>query len=258
MKSSRKVKFNRWQKILQVSKFISVLDRLSTSLNAIKPFATPPTDEPTLEVAEFPGSSERDLSPHTNFLNHLYVYPLSLSFESQKVFSRARNLAVTVEVRNSDELDSRPLEVINLNSLHQLTRTSSTFILVHLPSAWSVWSPFRCSAFMPGTSSQHVTDVVRRDQDSTSCAHHATASFAVLVLSHLLWHQEEGIGKLAGKSSGLCMAAVVEQRKVEYWWAKFAGGCFTSSRLPVDSTIGVRQRGEWEFQLWFVFVEFDT
>lgn len=66
----------------------------------------------TLEVTEFPGSSERDLCPYTTYLNHLYVYPLSLSFESQKIFSRARNIAVTVEVRTSDDLESKPLEVI--------------------------------------------------------------------------------------------------------------------------------------------------
>lgn len=86
-------------------------DCLTTSLNAIKPFPTPPVDEPTLEVTEFPGSSERDLCPYTSYLNHLYLYPLSLSFESQKIFSRARNLAVTVEIRSSDDVDAKALEV---------------------------------------------------------------------------------------------------------------------------------------------------
>jgi dedicator of cytokinesis protein 9/10/11 len=64
-----------------------------------------------LEIAEFPSTSERDLNPYTTFLNHLYVYPLSLSFESQKIFSRARNIAVTVEVKTSDDLETKPLEV---------------------------------------------------------------------------------------------------------------------------------------------------
>lgn len=62
-------------------------------------------------MSEFSGSSERDLNPYTTFLNHLYVYPLSLAFECQKIFSRARNIAVTVEVRNSDDLDAKALEV---------------------------------------------------------------------------------------------------------------------------------------------------
>lgn len=90
---------------------ISIADCLTTSLNAIKPFPSPPVDVPTFEVSEFSGSSERDLNPYTTFLNHLYVYPLSLAFECQKIFSRARNIAVTVEVRNSDELDAKSLEV---------------------------------------------------------------------------------------------------------------------------------------------------
>jgi dedicator of cytokinesis protein 9/10/11 len=84
---------------------------LTPSLLAIKPFSNPPQEESTFEIAEFQGSSERDLHPYTTFLNHLYVYPISLSFESQKIFSRARNIAVTVEVRVSDDLESKPLEV---------------------------------------------------------------------------------------------------------------------------------------------------
>lgn len=91
--------------------FNSILDCLTTSLNAIKPFPTPTIEEPTVEVSELFGASERDLNPHTTYLNHLFVYPLSLNFESQKVFSRARNIAVTVEVRNCDDLDAKPLEV---------------------------------------------------------------------------------------------------------------------------------------------------
>lgn len=91
--------------------FNPILDCLTTSLNAIKPFPTPTIEEPTVEVSELFGASERDFNPHTNYLNHLFVYPLSLSFESQKMFSRARNIAVTVEVRNCDDLDTKPLEV---------------------------------------------------------------------------------------------------------------------------------------------------
>lgn len=88
-----------------------ILDRITTSLIPIKPFDITSSEEPTFEVSEFPGTSERDLNPYVNYLNHLYIYPHSLSFESQKIFSRARNIAVTVEVRMNDEPDSKPLEV---------------------------------------------------------------------------------------------------------------------------------------------------
>ena len=128
------------------------LDCLTTSLNAIKPFPSPPIDEPTLEVAEFPGSSERDLSPYVTFLNHLYIYPLSLSFESQKIFSRARNIAVTVEVRNSDEIDAKPLEVSLRNTKMKISYHYNLF-LVHLSTTRSKGSTFCDSTFMPRPSS---------------------------------------------------------------------------------------------------------
>lgn len=34
--------------------------------------------------------------PHTNFFNLLYVYPLSLKYDGQKTFSKARNIVCTV------------------------------------------------------------------------------------------------------------------------------------------------------------------
>ena len=86
-------------------------DSLTTTLTSIKPFPLPPAETPTLEIAEFPGTFERDLFPHTVFINHLFIYPISLNFESQKVFSRARNIAVTVELRSSDAADAKPIEV---------------------------------------------------------------------------------------------------------------------------------------------------
>ena len=77
----------------------------------------PPAEAPTLEIAEFSGNCERDIHPHTIFINHLFIYPISLNFESQKVFSRARNLAVTIEVRGNDTADAKPIEVSHFNIL---------------------------------------------------------------------------------------------------------------------------------------------
>ena len=89
-----------------------LLDCLTTTLAPIKPFPQPPTEEPTIETTEFPGTSERDLYPFTTFVNHLFLYPQSLSFESQKLFSRARNIAVLIELRSGDCDDAKPIEVI--------------------------------------------------------------------------------------------------------------------------------------------------
>lgn len=82
---------------------------LTTTLAPLKPFPLPPTSEPTLEVVEFEGSSEKDVHPFTTFINHLYVYPKSLNFDMQKNFTRARNIACRVELRDSDEDGAEPL-----------------------------------------------------------------------------------------------------------------------------------------------------
>ena len=88
---------------------VSVVDSLTTSLSPLKPFPLPPTNEPTVEVMEFEGMSEKDVHPYTTFLNHLYVYPQSLSFDTQRSFTRARNIACVVELRDSDCEGAQPL-----------------------------------------------------------------------------------------------------------------------------------------------------
>lgn len=99
-------------KYFLITQFVLYTDSLTTTLTSIKPFPLPPVEPPTLEIAEFSGNCERDIHPYTVFINHLFIYPISLNFESQKVFSRARNLAVTIELRSSDAADAKPIEVI--------------------------------------------------------------------------------------------------------------------------------------------------
>ncbi|XP_076270905.1 dedicator of cytokinesis protein Ziz isoform X1 [Rhynchophorus ferrugineus] len=85
---------------------------LTTSLSPLKPFPLPPTNEPSLEITEFEGNFEKDVHPYTTFVNHLYVYPLSLNFDTQKVFTRARNIACIVELRDSDNEEAKGLPCI--------------------------------------------------------------------------------------------------------------------------------------------------
>ena len=85
------------------------LDTLTTTLAPLKPFPLDPPHEPTIEVIEFEGSS--DVHPYTTFINHLYVYPHMLNFDTQKMFTRARNIACIVELRDSDEENSSGLRV---------------------------------------------------------------------------------------------------------------------------------------------------
>lgn len=85
---------------------------LTTSLKPLSPFPMPPTAEPTIELNEFlGGQSEREAHPFATFLNHLFIYPTSLLFDSQKSFSRARNIAVMVELKDCDLENSKSIAV---------------------------------------------------------------------------------------------------------------------------------------------------
>lgn len=85
------------------------LDILTTCLTAVKPFPIPPSrDHPIIEIAELYPDSQ----PQTAYINHMYVYPLSLAFDAQKNFPRARNITCMVQVFNSDEANSKPIKVI--------------------------------------------------------------------------------------------------------------------------------------------------
>ncbi|XP_066496355.1 dedicator of cytokinesis protein 11 isoform X2 [Tiliqua scincoides] len=63
-----------------------------------------------VEVEEFVPEIAKYCCPFTIYKNQLYVYPLHLKYDSQKTFAKARNIAVRVEFRDSDEGDSRPLK----------------------------------------------------------------------------------------------------------------------------------------------------
>ncbi|CAG0914598.1 unnamed protein product [Notodromas monacha] len=82
---------------------------LTSSLMPVIPFPIPATHPMTLEVQEFPSSRVEQSSPHLSFFNMLYVYPLSLKYDGQKTFSRARNIACSVQLKNSDAEDAQPL-----------------------------------------------------------------------------------------------------------------------------------------------------
>lgn len=85
----------------------------------VKPFSLPPVEGPTIEVTEFSGNNENEIHPYSVFENHLFIYPISLNFETQKIFSRARNIALTLELRDTDTSDAKPLMVILILLQHK-------------------------------------------------------------------------------------------------------------------------------------------
>nr|XP_056718161.1 dedicator of cytokinesis protein 9 isoform X3 [Euleptes europaea] len=66
----------------------------------------------TFEVEEFLPCIPKHTQPFTIYNNHLYVYPKHLKYDSQKSFAKARNIAVCIEFKDSDEEDSLPLKCI--------------------------------------------------------------------------------------------------------------------------------------------------
>ena len=65
-----------------------------------------------MEIAEFPSTHVEDAYPYMSYVNHLYVYPRNLKYDTQKTFNRARNIACVVELRDSDAKDAQPLKVL--------------------------------------------------------------------------------------------------------------------------------------------------
>ncbi|XP_055735377.1 dedicator of cytokinesis protein 10-like isoform X1 [Salvelinus fontinalis] len=85
---------------------------VTSSYVPVKPFEDCSQHQATVEVEEFVQDSTKFTQPHHVYKNHVYVYPRHLKYDSQKSFAKARNLAVYVEFRSSDEEIAKPLKCI--------------------------------------------------------------------------------------------------------------------------------------------------
>ncbi|XP_066511490.1 dedicator of cytokinesis protein 10-like isoform X2 [Hoplias malabaricus] len=85
---------------------------VTSSYIPLKPFEDCSQHAATVEVDEFLQDSAKFARPYRVYKNHLYVYPKHLKYDSQKSFAKARNIAVYVEFRNSDEEHAKPLKCI--------------------------------------------------------------------------------------------------------------------------------------------------
>ncbi|XP_050528941.1 dedicator of cytokinesis protein 9 isoform X2 [Daktulosphaira vitifoliae] len=113
---------------LKIQAVSSILENTLTAYMApVKPFPIPPSrDHPIKEISEL----NPDPHPQINYINHLYVYPLSLAFDSQKHFPRARNITCTVQMFDDDNTDSKPINCI-YGSYGQLLDSAFTSVLYH-------------------------------------------------------------------------------------------------------------------------------
>uniref|UniRef100_A0A671N9H6 Dedicator of cytokinesis protein 9-like n=1 Tax=Sinocyclocheilus anshuiensis TaxID=1608454 RepID=A0A671N9H6_9TELE len=90
-----------------------VANCVTPSYIPVRPFeSNGPSDGVLLEMEEFVPCIAKCSQPFTTYNNHLYVYPKHLKYDSQKSFAKARNIAVCVEFRESDEEDAQPLKCI--------------------------------------------------------------------------------------------------------------------------------------------------
>ena len=61
---------------------------MTSSYIPVKPFPSPPADPVAIEIEEFVPSKGQFNSPHSSYVNNLYVYPVSLKYDSQKSFTK--------------------------------------------------------------------------------------------------------------------------------------------------------------------------
>ncbi|MFT7803755.1 dedicator of cytokinesis protein 10 isoform X2 [Arapaima gigas] len=85
---------------------------VTSSYIPVKPFEDYKQHPPTIEVEEFVQDSAKFSQPYRVYKNHIYVYPKHLKYDSQKSFAKARNIAVCIEFRSSDDETARPLRCI--------------------------------------------------------------------------------------------------------------------------------------------------
>ncbi|XP_074859911.1 dedicator of cytokinesis protein 10 isoform X1 [Carettochelys insculpta] len=85
---------------------------VTSSFIPIKPFCNTEEHQPTVEVEEFVQESTKYSRPYRVYKNQIYIYPKHLKYDSQKCFSKARNITVCIEFKSSDEEGAKPLKCI--------------------------------------------------------------------------------------------------------------------------------------------------
>ncbi|XP_048124609.1 dedicator of cytokinesis protein 9 isoform X3 [Alosa alosa] len=85
---------------------------VTSSYIPVRPFTLNGQGGALMEVEEFVPCIAKCSQPFTIYNNHLYIYPKHLKYDGQKSFAKARNIAVCVEFRDSDDDDAQPLKCI--------------------------------------------------------------------------------------------------------------------------------------------------
>uniref|UniRef100_A0A8C1G0A0 Dedicator of cytokinesis 11 n=1 Tax=Cyprinus carpio TaxID=7962 RepID=A0A8C1G0A0_CYPCA len=105
--------------------------------NSVTPFYIPvkPFEEQcervSVEVEEFVPQEARYNHPFTIYKNHLYIYPQQLRYDNQKTFAKARNIAICVQFKDSDDEGAAPLKCIYGKPGGPLFTTSAFAAVLH-------------------------------------------------------------------------------------------------------------------------------
>uniref|UniRef100_A0A674E0Q0 Dedicator of cytokinesis 11 n=1 Tax=Salmo trutta TaxID=8032 RepID=A0A674E0Q0_SALTR len=103
---------------------------VTSSYIPVKPFEEK-CERVSVEMEEFLPEEAKYNYPFTVYKNHLYVYPLQLKYDNQKTFAKARNVAVCVQFRDSDEEGAAPLKCIYGKPGETLFTTSACAAVLH-------------------------------------------------------------------------------------------------------------------------------
>uniref|UniRef100_A0A673BNV9 Dedicator of cytokinesis 9 n=1 Tax=Sphaeramia orbicularis TaxID=375764 RepID=A0A673BNV9_9TELE len=96
----------------EVHSVVNCLNCVTSSYIPVKQFDVTEKTNIFFEVEEFVPCIAKCSQPFTIYNNHLYVYPKHLKYDSQKSFAKARNIAVCIEFKDSDEDEAVSLKCI--------------------------------------------------------------------------------------------------------------------------------------------------
>uniref|UniRef100_A0A8R1YPV2 Uncharacterized protein n=1 Tax=Pristionchus pacificus TaxID=54126 RepID=A0A8R1YPV2_PRIPA len=102
--------------------------RISSSYLPLNPWRNDVHDPPVFDVQSF---GDTVAEPHSSFVNLMYIYPLALKYDSQKVFSKARNISCTVRFIRGGEDVSKESFLDRLNPNGPFASSSSCAVQHH-------------------------------------------------------------------------------------------------------------------------------
>ena len=129
-----------------------LVDVLTSSLQPVKPYHAAGAD-PYFEVDTFEEIPQQLAAPFENYLNHLYIRPISLKYDAQKSFPKARNITISCELWNGDEpASSRKLCVFYTRPetrglIFDTSRTDSKLMLSFAKKNNKFWDICKYSLF---------------------------------------------------------------------------------------------------------------